>query len=106
MFRTLTIVLAMAALVACAACNSVTAPVASDEQTIVKHTTSRSGHDRQLANRVELGDPGDGGGGSGEGAIPDHGAIRPGRRGGDNQYDDGNGSIDPGRRSPDGTGGR
>ena len=50
MFRKMTTTLAMAALVACSACNNVTGPAASDE-----NLTN--------LNRVELGDPGDGSGG-------------------------------------------
>jgi hypothetical protein len=132
MFRKMTIVLAMAALVACSACNSVTGPT-SDETTPVSYPTqsktelsdadpgnggggagadprnvdnnpnTRRVRDGRIAARVELGDPGEGGGGSGEGAEPVKEERRPGLGRGDNEYDDGNGSGQP-RRG--GNGGR
>ena len=67
MFRKMTTILGIAALVACSACNNVTGPASSDEQTISsKRVPIDNPPQPQIdpTKKVELGDPGDGGGGS------------------------------------------
>ena len=80
MFRKMTMILAIAALVACAACNNVTGPASSGQPTTV---SPRPGFEPQRnpqidPNKVELGDPGDDGGGGGN----DRGPVKEEGRGG------------------------
>jgi hypothetical protein len=133
MFRKMTIVLALAALTACSACNNVTGPMTSDDQ--VSHVSQNRTElsdpgdgggsypgdtqppaeekrgpglgrgDNQHENRTELSDPGSGGGSGDSGDIKPPDVKRGGGTGrGDNEYDEGNGSGE--RRRSDGTGGR